>query len=230
MNVKKFLKKKAQEDIQSVQTEHDQEVLQCLKNSVVEEKPKTRRNMKWLWAVSSGAVACAVAAVLIVELVPRPNNGLGGVRYDEMNFQRKDSDFSELSNALTDLTLHFTEDQEVSTVKFFDSLSGDDLYYVLTIAENSTEAIYNMEFMIIVNENYDYENFNLEGEVLTETYADYTIVYQQKIIRDPDIGLNTITGSAKIESAKYEMYVLQYEEYSFGDGTFLTVINNMLKF
>ena len=230
MNVKKLLKKKAQEDIKSVQTDTDQEVLQRLKNSVAEEKPKVRRNLKWLWAIPSGAVAFAVAAVLIVELAPFPGSNPGNIRYEDANFEHVDSDYSELSNALTNLTLHVTEDQEISVVRTFDSLSGDDLYYILSVTENSMDAIYNIRLLIVVNEHYDYNSFAMEGTFTTETYPDYSITYKQWITTDPDLGLNTIGANAKIEDAKYEMYVVSYEEYSFGDGMFLTVINNLLDF
>ena len=230
MNVKKFLKQKAQADLESVRSDVDQEILQRLKNAVVEEPPKKRRNLKWLWAVPSGAVALTVAAVLIVELVPFPNQDSGGVRYDEVNVEHVDSDFSELSNALTNLTIQVTEQQEISVVKYYDSLSGDDLYYVLNVAENSMEAMYSTRLLIVVNENYDYTNFVVTDEFITSTYSDYAITYKQIITTDPDIGANLITCNAKIDHARYEMYVLMYEEYSVDNGMFLTVINNLLDF
>ena len=237
MNVKKFLKKKAQADLQSVQSENDQAVLQRLKNAVTGENPKTKRNRKWLWAIPSGALACAVAAILIVELVPHPGNDIGGsdpnsggVKYEERNLEQTLSDISELTNALTDLTLHFTEYQSVGVVKFYDSVSGDDLYFVLTIDESSMEAMYSMRFLIVVNDNYEYDKFNMEGEAITETYPDYSITYTQRITPDPDFGLNLIESNAQIENAKYEMYVVKYQEYSLENGTLLTVINNMLEF
>ncbi|MDE6412085.1 MAG: hypothetical protein K2L02_06115 [Clostridia bacterium] len=232
MNVKKFLKKKAQADLESLRTDRDQETLQRLKDSVA-EAPKTKRNKKWLWAIPSAALACAVAAILIVELVPSPNNDLGDagqdgdVRYDEMNFTPETSDITELSNALTNLTLNFKEDQEVETIKYFDSVSGDEIYYYLRIDEDSMLS-YSMQVVIVVNDKYDYKDFELEGSISTETYSDYTIQYKQKIVDDD--GINLIQCKAKIESAKYEIYVLNYEEYSFENGTFLTVINNLLSF
>ena len=228
MKVKKFLKKRAQEDIESVQTDTDQEILQRLKNSVAEEKLPARRNLKWLWTIPSGAVACAVAAVMIVELVPFSGSDLGGARYDEMNFEHTDSDLFELSNALTNLTLHFTENQAVSVVKTSDSISGDAIYYALTVDESSMEAVYSMRLLIVVNENYDYDSFEMEGTFVTETYSDYSITYRQQITNDA--GVNLVQCRAQIDSAKYEMYVLDYREYSFDNGTFLTVINNILDF
>lgn len=228
MNVKKYLKKKAKEDLEALRTEKDREILQRLESLVVEEAPKKKRNMKWLWAIPSGALACAVATVLIVELVPSPNNDLGTARYEESNFQQEASDIAKLSDALTDLTLNFTEDQEVETIKFFDSVSGDEIYYILTIDENSMRAIYSMRFMIVVNDKYDYDKFKIEEDFSTRQYADYTIHYRQQIINDSEV--NLIQCRAKIENAKYEMYVLNYEEYSLEDGMFLTVIDDILEF
>ena len=237
MNVKKYLKKKAQEDLASVQTDRDREVLQRLQNSVVEEPPPKKRNLKWLWAIPSGAVALAVAAVLIVELVPSPGNDVGGLlpppggnKYEDANLVQEISDITELSNALTNLTLHFTDEQTITVAKFSDSLSGDELYYVLSIDVSSMEAVYRMRFLIVVNDNYDYDKFTMEGDILTATYTDYSVTYQQQIAPDPDFGVNMIECSAKIDSAKYEMYVLVYQEYALENGMFLTVINNLLEF
>ena len=228
MNVKKYLKQKAQEDIKSLQTDKDQEILQRLKNSVAEEPPKKRRSLKWLWAIPS-AVAFTVAAVLIVELVPFPNNDSGGVRYDEVNFVHVNSNMSELSNSLSGLTLHVTDTQNISVARTYDSLSGDNLYFTLSVAEN---LIYSLELRIVVNENYDHEDFIITDEFKTASYPDYTITYKLQITPYPDFdGLNIITcTAAKIDNAKYEMYVMNYEEYAVDDGTFLTVINNLLDF
>lgn len=230
MNVKKYLKKKAQEDLQAIQTDKDQEILQQLEKHVVEKSPEKNRNMKWLWAIPSGAVACAVTAILIVELLPSSSNDLGGVKYDELNFKQETSNITEFFEDLTNLTLNFTENQVVDVAKTFDSLSGDDIYYVLTIDEDSSEAIYSMQMMIVVNDDYDYSDFNIEKDFVAKDYADYSIIYKQKIKTDSNAGLNMIEAKAKIDNPKYEMYVLKYEEYSLDDGNFLTVINNLLDF
>ncbi len=230
MNVKKFLKKKAQEDLQSVRTDKDRETLQLLEDHVVEKAPEKKRNMKWLWAIPSGAVACAVTAILIVELLPSPVQDPGVVKYDEANFKQENSNISELSEALTYLTLNFTENQVVDVAKTSDSLSGDEVYYMLTVDENSAEVIYSMRLLIVVNDNYDYDSFTMELNFETKEYPDYSIAYMQQILADPDTGLNTIEGKAKINNAKYEMYVLKYQEYSFDNGNFLTIINHLLNF
>ena len=232
MNVKKYLKQQAQKDLQALRTDRDEEFLQRLKDSIEESAkeraPKTKHNKKWLWAIPSGALACAVAAILIVELVPFPNNGLGDTKYEEANFVHSDSDIIELSNALTNLTLNFTEDQTVDIAKITDSVSGDELYYALTIDDNSSTAFYSMQIMIVVNKNYHYKSFKIEDDFVKETYSDFSIIYRQQVTNDS--GVNLIQSRAQIDNANYDVYVLEYTEYSLGDGMFLTIINNMLDF
>jgi hypothetical protein len=232
MNVKKYLKQQAQKDLQALRTDRDEEFLQRLKDSIEERAkeraPKTKHNKKWLWAIPSGALACAVAAILIVELVPFPNNGLGDPKYEEANFVQADSNIVELSNALTNLTLNFTEDQTVDIAKISDSVSGDELYYALTIDENSSTAFYSMRVMIVVNNKYHYDKFKIEDDFVKETYSDFSIIYRQQVTNDS--GVNLIQSRAQIDNANYDVYVLEYTEYSLGDGMFLTIINNMLDF
>jgi hypothetical protein len=234
MNVKKYLKQQAQKDLQALRTDRDEEFLQRLKDSIEESAkeraPKTKHNKKWLWAIPSGALACAVAAILIVELVPFPNNGLGDTKYEEANFVHSDSDIIELSNALTNLTLNFTEDQTVDIAKITDSVSGDELYYALTIDDNSSTAFYSMRVMIVVNNKYHYDKFKIEDDFATEIYSDYSVIYRQQISVDVDTGLNVIEGSAKLVNTKYEIYVLTYKEYSFDNGMLLTIIDNTFDF
>jgi hypothetical protein len=230
MNMKKYLKEQAKKDLESLRTERNGEFLQRLKDSIDAKAPSQKRNMKWLWAIPSGALACAVAAVLIIELIPSPNNNLGDTKYEENNFKQETSDIPELSGALTDLTLSFTDEQEVEIIKIFDSVSGDELYYELTVDENSTQAMYNMRIRIVVNDNYHDNGLKIEDDFVTETYADYSVVYRQQISVDTDTGLNIIEGSAKLDNTKYEIYVLTYQEYSFDNGMFLTVINNIFDF
>ena len=226
MNVKKFLKTNAQKDLQSVQTESDREVLQRLENSVAAKTPKQRHRLKWLSAMLTAALACSVATVLLVEFVPHAVSD----KYEEANCMQEDSDLSELSNALTDLTLRFTEDQSVNVMKFYDSLSGDELYYVLTIDVSSMEAVYSMRFLIVVNDRYHYDKLQLDGDIKTATYTDYTVTYTHRVNGNSDFGVNLVECSAEIVSAKYMMYVLMYQEYSLGNGMFLTVIDEMLDF
>ena len=101
MNVKKYLKKQAQQDLKDLETDSDREFLVRLKESVA-EKPKPKRNKNWLWAIPSSVAVCA--AILVGTLVPL--SGGGDIKYDDKDLVRVDSDLTELSGALKKLKVH----------------------------------------------------------------------------------------------------------------------------
>ncbi len=75
---------------------------------------------------------------------------------------------------------------------------------------------------IDINDKSDRINY------VKETYSDFSIIYRQQVTNDS--GVNLIQSRAQIDNANYDVYVLEYTEYSLGDGMFLTIINNMLDF
>ena len=231
MNIKKCLKKESQKDLRSIQTETDKEFLQRVENLVEEEntlKRKCKKNYKFLWAIPPVLSACLVATILVVVLIPKDNGNIDDIKYNENDFVQINSDFAGLTGALKYLTLNVAEEKITYIEKTYDSLSGDELYYTLRIDENSMEAYYSTELMIVVNENYHYDGFNFHDEIIEETYSDFSIQYTQQ--KTFDVGLNLIQCRAEIKSKKYEIYVLNYEEYSVEDGMFLTVINTIFDF
>lgn len=229
MNVKKYLKKRAEEDLSKLETEEDRAFLQQLKDMVEEKPPEKMRNRQWLWAIPSAAAACAVAAVLIVELVPFPD-GTDDVKYSEVNFVQVQSDFAELTAALDGLTVRTTEDQIVDVQRTYDSVSGDNLFYTLSVNENSENAYFELTASIVVNEKYEFNDFNVNEDFATETYANYSVSYTQRVIPDSSSGLNQVQCNAEITGGNYRIYVTRYEEYSVADGTFLSVIGNLFDF
>lgn len=225
MRIKKYLKQQAQQNLRDLETEGDREFLAHMKESVG-EAPKSKRNLQWLWAIPSVA-ACAVAVVLIVEFVPFSGDPIDDVKYDEDNFVEVDSDFTELSGALKNLTLHIAEVSDVR--KTYDSVSGHDIFYTINIEEISDIVFYKMEARIIVNSKYEFDDFEIGKKFVTEIYSNYSVTYMQEI-KSSETGLNLVQCSAKIESENYEIYVTNYEEYSLENGSFLTVINEIFDF
>ena len=224
MNVKKYLKKESQKDLLALETEGDRAFLAQLKESVT-EPPKPKRNKRWLWAIPSVA-ACAVAVVLIVEFVPFPS----AVRYEKANFMQTDSSMTELSEVLTDITVCTNPEQTVKIQKTYDSVSGDDLFYTLIINEESDRVLFYTEARIVVNKNYEFDEFNITDEFVTETYSNYSVSYKPIITEDSNTGLNLVQCNGKIESKNYDIYIMSYEEYSIENGTFLTVIDSLFDF
>lgn len=229
MNVKKFLKKESNEDLRSLETESDRALLAQLKGAVAASaKPKRRK--RWLWAIPSSVAACAVAAVLIVHFALFPGIDPGKIKYDAMNFVRIDANITELSERLPNLTVNTSIDQLVGVQKTYDSVSGDDLFYTLSVDEESEYALYKLAARIIVNKNYEFDEFEITDEYVTNSYSNYSVKYWQRITVDPDTGLNLVQCNGKIESEHYEIYIMNYEEYSLENGTFLTVIDNLFTF
>lgn len=229
MNVKKFLKKESNEDLRSLETESDRALLAQLKGSVAESsKPKRRK--RWLWAIPSSVAACAVAAVLIVHFALFPGINSGEIKYESQNFVQTDSDIAELSHALTNVAIHTTDDQTLRVQRTYDSVSNDNLFFTLVVNESSERALYNITANIIVNKNYEFDEFEITDEYVTNSNSNYLVKYWQRITVDPNTGLNLVQCNGKIESAHYEIYIMNYEEYSLENGTFLTVIDNLFTF
>ncbi len=232
MNVKKYLKKQAEQDLQSLETEGDRAFLGQLEN-IAEENARARakkRNLQGLWAISSVAVAGGLAAVLLVEFLPVANNGLDGIKYVESNFVSVDSDINEFNDALDKLTVNLMGDKTTTVLKTYDQLSGDDLYYTLKIEETTETVFVCLDMLVVVNEHYDYENFQIDETFVTETVEDFSVNYSQVVSVDPDFGLNLVKCTGKIEKPNFEIYILNYEEYALDDGSFLNYIDDLLEF
>ena len=227
MNIKKYLKKIAQEDLQNVETERDREFLASLKSSSAEEPKKKPRNYQWLWSIPAGVALCTAAVVLPVVLVPAPV--ADDVRYEEINFVQVNSDLNELFEDTTKIKINFLQTQSISISKTYDSVSGDDLYYTVAIS-NSEDLFYNLQTRIVINEKYKPDDFIIEESFETVTYPDYSIIYKQDVLSDSDLGVNHVYCKAQIENSKYDIYVMNYEEYSFENGSFLTVIADLFDF
>ncbi len=233
MNVKKYLKKQAGQDLQSLETERDRAFLGQLEN-IAEENARARakkRNLQGLWAIPSVAVAGGLAAVLLVELLPVADDGLDDIKYIESNFVSVDSDMNEFNGASDNLVINITADKTVnSVVKTYDQVSGDELYYTLRIEEVTETVFVCLDMLVVVNEHYDYENFQIDETFVTETVEDFSVNYSQVVSVDPDFGLNLVKCTGKIEKPNFEIYILNYEEYALDDGSFLNYIDDLLEF
>lgn len=232
MNVKKYLKKQAEQDLQSLETERDRAFLGQLEN-IAEENARARakkRNLQGLWAIPSVAVAGGLAAVLLVEFLPVANNGLDGIKYVESNFVSVDSDINEFNGASNNLKINLTDERKAVVLRTYDQVSGDDLYYTLRIEEVTESVFVNLDLRVVVNEHYDYENFQIDETFVTETVEDFSVNYSQVVSVDPDFGLNLVKCTGKIEKPNFEIYILNYEEYALDDGSFLNYIDDLLEF
>lgn len=215
-----------------METEGDRAFLGQLEN-IAEENARARakkRNLQGLWAIPSVAVAGGLAAVLLVEFLPVANNGLDDIKYVESNFVSVDSDINEFNGASNNLKINLTDERKAVVLRTYDQVSGDDLYYTLRIEEVTESVFVNLDLRVVVNEHYDYENFQIDETFVTETVEDFSVNYSQVVSVDPDFGLNLVKCTGKIEKPNFEIYILNYEEYALDDGSFLNYIDDLLEF
>lgn len=225
MNVKRYLRKQAQEDLKALETEGDREFISQLMETVGERHaPKPKRNKNWLWAIPSATAVCA--AVLVGTLVP----WTGEIKFEDKNFVDEVTTIETLADALNGLNIHISENQDVNVKKTYDSVSGQDLYYTMFVSEFTEAVDYAIETKIIVNEKYEFEDFVLDDSFATQDCGHYSVYYKQEFTENPQTGIKSVRGKAKIDGLKYEIYVTSYKESTLGSGMFLNVIAGLFDF
>lgn len=225
MNVKRYLRKQAQEDLKALETEGDREFIAQLMETVGERHvPKPKRNKNWLWAIPSATAVCA--AVLVGTLVP----WTGEIKFEDKYFVDEVMTIETFADALNGLDIHISENQDVFVKKTYDTVSGQDLYYTMLVSEFMDDAYYAVHTRIIVNEKYEFEDFILDDSFTTQDCGHYSVYYKQEFTEDSQTGINSVRGTAKIDGLKYEIYITEYDEFSLGSGMFLDVIAGLFDF
>lgn len=208
-----------------MESEGDREFISQLMETVGERHaPKPKRNKNWLWAIPSATAVCA--AVLVGTLVP----WTGKIKYEDKNFVNEVTTIETLADALNGLDIHISENQEVFVKKTYDTVSGHDLYYKMLVSEFTETVDYAIETRIIVNEKYEFEDFVLDDSFATQDCGHYSVYYKQEFTEDPQTGIKSVRGKAKIDGLKYEIYVTVYDEFTLGSGMFLNVIAGLFDY
>jgi len=208
-----------------LETEGDREFISQLMETVGERHaPKPKRNKNWLWAIPSATAVCA--AVLVGTLVP----WTGEIKFEDKNFVDEVTTIETLADALNGLNIHISENQDVNVKKTYDSVSGQDLYYTMLVSEFTETVDYAIETRIIVNEKYEFEDFVLDDSFATQDRGHYSVYYKQEVTEDPQTGIKSVRGKAKIDGLKYEIYVTSYKESTLGSGMFLNVIAGLFDY
>ncbi len=208
-----------------MESEGDREFISQLMETVGERHaPKPKRNKNWLWAIPSATAVCA--AVLVGTLVP----WTGEIKFENKYFVDEVTTIETLADALNGLDIHISEDQDVFVKKTHDSVSGHDLYYTMLVSESMETAYYAIETRIIINEKYEFEDFVLDDSFATQDCGHYSVYYKQEFTEDPQTGIKSVRGKAKIDGLKYEIYVTSYKESTLGSGMFLNVIAGLFDY
>lgn len=208
-------------------TDGDAEFMDRLADTV-KEPAENNRGKKWLWAIPAGAAACAAA--LTVGLLVPSDGGPEAVKYDTKNFVQTDSSLTELDGALSGVAMHVMQEHAKNIKRTYDSVSKDDMFFTLNVEEVTEDVFYKFNAVVVVNGNYDLEDFEFEAKTVTETYSDFTVEYSRTVEHDSDTEMNLVRCTARIEHGKYKIYIMNYKEYSSENGTFLEVLDRLFDF
>lgn len=222
MNIKKRLNQEAQNTYKEILTPQDNEFLAQLKQQTQANATKRPNRKHWIWATAC-ATLCIVIAIVCVTTIPFTNQS---PTYLEKNIKAENCDLNTLNsnmhefNIASDLSYKFTK-----IYRAYDSISGDNLYF-FTHIEND---LISTNLVAVCNKYYIYSDFR-QTEILQETdLSGYKIYYKTTSSVDPDFGLFTVTGSAKIQGKDETIYIMNYSEISADeDGTFLEFIQNIV--
>lgn len=220
MNIKKYLRQQAEKDAESLLTESDRQFSMQLAERVqqpVQQKPKTFR----IKAFASAAAVLLVAVVLGVTLPLTLNKQppVNDVHYKEENIVQTACTIDEVNYNAKYFQLDEAEDMSFQSYLKYDSVSGDKLFYSVTITTDISEFTLD----VVVNEKYNYD-FKLKDDLRNEQLTNYNINFFDKHTIDEE---TQYTGYVKINS---EIVYIDYLQYiDLDDKAFFDQIESVLK-
>ncbi len=224
MNVKKYLKKQAEQDKQEIRDSDNGERLRALQE-LVTEKPKKRPALRvWLPAALSAVASIVVMITCLVVYYTKDDEA----HYLDTNLIFTVSSLEELNQDLDEFEIQFNPAYSYNVKKTSDKVSGDVLYYFTQI--QIPDSFIALDFVTVCNPNYEYKHFELSGKTTTAQLANYTVTYSSFIETDPQFDFETLKANAEIHKGKESVYVTQYTEILFTpEGSFLEVLQSIVK-
>lgn len=226
MNVKKYLKQKAEQDKQKILDADGGEFLRELQQ-MVQEKPKKRPRLRvWLPATLSAVASAAVVVTCVVVYAPSGNEH---TEYLDNNLITVDSTLEELNKDVKEVDLQIDPAVYSYAVKqTSDSVSGDVLYYLTTI--QSVDTLIQMDIVTVCNPYYEYKGFSFSETTTSAKFQNYSVTYITRVSADPEFGVNLLSAKAEIHKGDEYIYVTQYSELLLSsDGSFLEVLQSIVK-
>lgn len=233
MNFKKRFENRIEQDKKSMVTESDRAYLSTLQNMVAErpegEVIAKSFNRKPLII----SVACFLVAALTVTLIlyytlySKPKN----IFYLTENYVLVDSDIDELNADLTLFTLEVdTAKYSFKVIRTYDSVSGDTLFYRLDII--SQDISLKTQIEIVVNENFIHDDMHYSEETVEGSISGYTINYTQSLSSTSVSGitLNIVDCMGEMQIGTQWIYIQDYRELSFAEGTFVETLQSIIHF
>lgn len=229
MNFKKRFNKRIEEDKRSMLTESDMAYLATLQSMVVERpegeviaKPLNYKKPLLISVACFLAVALALSLVLYFTLQKPKDVFFRGEDYADFP-----SSLEELNSDLNDFSLTFDEDSYIlSNVSKARTDRGDTLYYNLYAYSEQGVAV---QLKVVVNKYYINQDLELGSNVLQTTISGHTLKYVQNSSSSPIDGYQVINCKGEINIGTQWIYVMQYQEYSLDEGTFVDFMQSIIQ-
>ena len=241
MEVKKFLKKVAEEDRESLINDKDIEFLASIgvdynkKKAAIQNEPPvsyyltaSASNHKTLFI----CIACFLVAALTVSLILyyylKPASLEPPIHYFEDNFVKVDSSLEELNADLESFKLVVNDnDYEVKVKKTYDSLSGDSLFYSLNFSHQNGMKLFALE--IVVNSLYEHEQVIYKDPIEIQI-TKYTVKYIETSKSISGTPFNKVICQGEIQIGEQWIYIEKYEEMALGQSTFIETLQSIISF
>ena len=242
MKIKKFLKKAAEEDRESLINDKDIEFLASIGVDYNKKKDDTQKeppasyylsasvfNYKVLWGCIAGFLMVAIALTLILYYSLKPTPVINSpIHYFEDNFVKVDSDLQELNNDLILFSLAVDEDMyDLEVSKTYDSLSGDNLYYVLRFDQKEGLKKF-FTFNIVVNGEYEHEQVEYSNEPDVYQISGYDLKFVENAKEVKDTPFSMVTCQGEIQIGEQWLYIENYEEMALGQSTFIETLQSII--
>ena len=242
MKIKKFLKKVAEEDRESLINEKDIEFLASIgvdynkKQVAAQKEPPASYYLTasaFNYKIVLGCIACFLVVALTLSIVLyfslKPSSGKPPIQYFENDFVKVDSDLAELNADLKLFTLVVDEnDYELTIEKTYDSLSGDNLFYSLGFTQkNGLNKSFKLD--IVVNSFYKHEQIVYDEPVETKI-AEYPVKYTETFASMSGTPFSTVTCQGEMQIGEQWIYIENYEEMALGQSTFIETLQSIISF
>ena len=243
MKIKKFLKKVAEEDRESLINEKDIEFLASIGVDYNKKQVAAENELPASYYLTASifnhkalliSIACFLVAALTVSLILyyylKPVSLKPPIHYFTDNFKEVDSDLEELNFDLDLFSVVVNEnDYELSIKKTYDSLSGDNLFYRLSFNHKNGQ-IQSFKLDIVVNSLYEHEQVEYSKELVESQISDYDIRYIETSKSISGTPFSTITCQGEMQIGDQWIYIENYEEMALGQSTFIETLQSIISF
>lgn len=242
MKIKKFLKKVAEEDRESLINDKDVEFLSSIGVDYNKKQVAAQIELPASYYLTASAfnykallicIACFFVAALTVSLILyfslKPAPFEPPIHYFEDNFKEVNSNLEELNADLKLFSLVVNEnDYDMTVKKTYDSLRGDSLFYSLNFSHQN--GMKSFALKIVVNSLYEHEQYEYSKEPDEIQISGYYVKYVEAFEPIPDTPFSTVTCKGEMQIGEQWIFIEKFDEMALGQSTFIETLQSIISF